>query len=127
MNLGTITGPFIAQPLSRSRRPTVTKAPLERPSTHDAQQVGSRREWSPWPAYEAAWRRLGCRLCVSKVANLKTSDIDSKRMLLRVEQGKGMKRRSALKCVLSVARRSWRLDSLALTLERLAFRSRSQE
>jgi hypothetical protein len=48
---------------------------------------------------------------------LKISDIGSKRMLLRFEQGKGTERRSALKCIVSVPRRSWRLDSLALTLE----------
>jgi integrase/recombinase XerD len=31
----------------------------------------------------------GAGLRVSELANLKVSDIDSKRMLLRVEQGKG--------------------------------------
>ena len=33
----------------------------------------------------------GCGLRVSEIANLKVADIDSARMLIRVEQGKGRK------------------------------------
>jgi integrase len=47
-------------------------------------------EVAPGPKYKAA---LGVAygLRVSEVASLKVSDIDSKRMLLRIEQGKGRK------------------------------------
>ena len=39
---------------------------------------------------------MGARLRVSEVVALKVSDIDSKRMLLRIEQGKGRKDRFAM-------------------------------
>ena len=38
----------------------------------------------------------GAGLRVSEVANLKVSDIDSKRMVLRIEQGKGQKDRNGM-------------------------------
>lgn len=38
----------------------------------------------------------GCGLCVSDIANLKVADIDSVRMLIRVEQGKVA--RTAMSC-----------------------------
>jgi|SRR5450631_4182147 integrase len=41
-------------------------------------------------------RRLRAGLRVFDVTNLKVSDIDSKRMILHVEQGKGMKDRNAM-------------------------------
>lgn len=52
----------------------------------------------------------GCGLRVSEVVALKITDIDSSRMLLRVEQGKGRKDRYAMlpERVLEVLRRYWR-------------------
>jgi integrase len=46
------------------------------------------------PMPEQVLARAGLR--VSEVASLKVSDIDSKRMLLRIEQGKGRKDRYAM-------------------------------
>jgi integrase/recombinase XerD len=48
---------------------------------------------APGVKYSVAY---GAGLRVAEVANLKVSDIDSKRMLLRVEQGKGKKDRHAI-------------------------------
>ena len=54
-------------------------------------------EAAPGVKYKAALSvAYGGGLRVSEVANLKVSDIDSKRMLIRVEQGKGKKDRHAM-------------------------------
>jgi integrase/recombinase XerD len=54
-------------------------------------------EAAPGPKYRAAFGvAYGAGLRVSEVTNLMVSDIDSKRMILRVEQGKGMKDRNAM-------------------------------
>ncbi len=54
-------------------------------------------EAAPGPKYKAVFgTAYGAGLRVSEVANLKVSDIDSTRMLLRVEQGKGAKDRNAM-------------------------------
>jgi integrase/recombinase XerD len=47
----------------------------------------------------------GAGLRVSEIANLKVSDIDSKRMLLRVEQGKGKKDRYAMLATRTLSRK----------------------
>jgi integrase/recombinase XerD len=53
-------------------------------------------EAAPGPKYKAALAvAYGAGLRVSEVANLCVSDIDSKRMMIRVEQGKGRKDRNA--------------------------------
>ena len=55
------------------------------------------REAAPGIKYKAAMGvAYGAGLRVSKVAYLKVDDIDSKRMLIRVEQGKGGKDRNAM-------------------------------
>ncbi|MFO1114245.1 MAG: site-specific integrase [Beijerinckiaceae bacterium] len=52
----------------------------------------------------------GCGLRVSEIANLKVSDIDSARMLIRVEQGKGRKDRYVMLSpdLLALLRQWWR-------------------
>jgi integrase/recombinase XerD len=53
----------------------------------------------------------GCGLRVSEIANLKVSDIDSARMLIRVEQGKGRKDRYVMLSpdLLDLLRQWWRV------------------
>ena len=52
---------------------------------------------APGPKYRAAFATAyGAGLRVSEVVALKVGDIDSERMLLRVEQGKGRKDRHAM-------------------------------
>jgi len=54
-------------------------------------------EAAPGPKYKAALSAAyGAGLRVSEVVTLKVSDIDSKRMILRIEQGKGRKDRHAM-------------------------------
>jgi integrase/recombinase XerD len=54
-------------------------------------------EAAPGLKYKAALSvAYGAGLRVSEVAHLKVDDIDSKRMLIRVEQGKGRKDRNAM-------------------------------
>lgn len=54
-------------------------------------------EAAPGIKYKAAFgAAYGAGLRVSEVASLKISDVDSKRMMLRVEQGKGRKDRHAM-------------------------------
>ena len=54
----------------------------------------------------------GCGLRVSEIANLKVTDIDSARMLVRVEQGKGRKDRFVMLSpdLLDLLRRWWRVE-----------------
>jgi integrase/recombinase XerD len=54
-------------------------------------------EAAPGPKYKAALSAAyGAGLRVSEVVSLKVSDIDSSRMLLKIEQGKGRKDRFAM-------------------------------
>jgi site-specific recombinase XerD len=54
-------------------------------------------EAAPGPRYKAAFgAAYGAGLRVSEVASLKVTDIDSRRMMIRVEQGKGRKDRYAM-------------------------------
>ena len=54
-------------------------------------------EAAPGPKYKAALSAAyGAGLRVSEVVALKVSDVDSKRMLLKIEQGKGRKDRFAM-------------------------------
>ena len=54
-------------------------------------------EAAPGPKYKAALSAAySAGLRVSEVVALKVSDVDSKRMLLRIEQGKGQKDRFAM-------------------------------
>ena len=61
------------------------------------EEVGRLLEAAPGPKYKAALgTAYGAGLRVSEVAALKVDDIDSTRMLIRVEQGKGRKDRNAM-------------------------------
>ena len=66
---------------------------------------------APGPKYKAAFATAyGAGLRVSEVVALKVGDVDSERMLLRVEQGKGRKDRQAMLSpqLLAVLRGWWR-------------------
>ena len=71
--------------------------PRKLPVVLSPQEVGQLLEAAPGLKYKAALSvAYGAGLRVSEVVALKVSDIDSKRMLLRVEQGKGRKDRQAM-------------------------------
>jgi site-specific recombinase XerD len=66
-------------------------------------------EAAPGPKYKAALSAAyAAGLRVSEVVALKVSDIDSERLLLRIEQGKGRKDRFAM-----LSRFSWRYTVLS--------------
>jgi integrase/recombinase XerD len=76
---------------------TFVAEPRKIPVVLDPEEVARFLEAAPGPKYKAAFAAAyGAGLRVSEVASLKVSDIDSKRMLLRVEQGKGRKDRHAM-------------------------------
>jgi integrase len=61
------------------------------------EEVAQLLEAAPGVKYKAAFSvAYGAGLRVSELPNLKVSDIDSKRMLLRIEQGKGKRDRYAM-------------------------------
>jgi len=64
----------------------------------------------------------GAGLRVSEVVRLKVSDIDSARMLIRIEQGKGKKDRHAMlsPLLLKVLRAWWRIERPRLAVSRQA-------
>lgn len=67
---------------------------------------------APGPKYKAAFSAAyGAGLRVSEVVALKVSDVDSQRMLLRIEQGKGRKDRFAMLSpqLLALLRDWWRI------------------
>src|SRR6202166_2339097 len=65
--------------------------------TLDRPEIARLLEAAPGPKYKAALSAAyGAGLRVSEVVVLKVSDIDSERMLLRIEQGKGRKNRFAM-------------------------------
>jgi len=70
------------------------RQPQKLPTVLTKEEVRRLIEAAPGIKYKAALSvAYGAGLRVSEVANLKASDIDSKRMLIRVEQGKGKKDR----------------------------------
>ena len=84
-------------------RPGVTKLmtfvaePRKIPVVLSTEEVARFLEAAPGPKYKAALSAAyGAGLRVSEVVALKVSDVDSQRMLLRIEQGKG--RRDRLRC-----------------------------
>ena len=69
-------------------------------------------EAAPGPKYKAALSAAyGAGLRVSEVVALKVSDVDSRRMLLRIEQGKGRRDRLAMLSpqLLELLRDWWRI------------------
>src|SRR6266568_3361338 len=79
------------------RHLTFVHEPRKLPVVLSPEEVARFLEAAPGVKDKAAFSvAYGAGLRVSEVATLKVSDIDSKRMLLRVEQGKGRKDRYAM-------------------------------
>ncbi|MDH4290522.1 MAG: site-specific integrase [Aquincola sp.] len=80
-----------------ARHLRIVKQPQKLPVVLTTDEVLLLLESAPGPKYKAALGvAYGAGLRVSEVANLKVSDIDSDRMVLRVEQGKGRKDRNGM-------------------------------
>ena len=80
-----------------ARRLTVVRQPRRLPAVLSVEEVTLLLQAAPGPKYKAAFATAyGAGLRVSEVVALKVGDIDSERMLLRVEQGKGRKDRHAM-------------------------------
>jgi integrase/recombinase XerD len=87
----TLDRPDLAQRL------TVVREPLRLPSVLSVEEITLLLQSAPGAKYKAALgTAYGAGLRVSEVVALKIGDIDSERMLLRVEQGKGRKDRHAM-------------------------------
>jgi integrase/recombinase XerD len=99
-------------------RPNVTKLltfvaePRKIPVVLSPEEVTRFLDAAPGPKYKAAFSAAyGAGLRVSEVVALKVSDVDSQRMLLRIEQGKGRKDRFAMLSpqLLELLRDWWRI------------------
>jgi len=94
-----------------ARRLTVVHRPRKLPLVLSVEEVARLPEAAPGPKYKAALgTAYGAGLRVSEVVALKVSDIDSTRMLIRVEQGKGRRDRHAMLSphLLELLRAWWR-------------------
>jgi integrase/recombinase XerD len=84
----TLERPDLVHPLR------IVNKPRKAPVVLSPEEVARLLEAAPGLKYKAALSiAYGAGLRVSEVANLKVSDIDSERMTLRVEQGKGQRDR----------------------------------
>ena len=80
-----------------SRRLVLARFPRKLPAVLSVEEVGRLLGAAPGIKYKAILgTAYGTGLRVSEVASLKVDDIDSTRMLIRVEQGKGRKDRNAM-------------------------------
>jgi integrase/recombinase XerD len=80
-----------------ARHLRLVKQPQKLPVVLTPEEVALLIESAPGPKYKAALAvAYGAGLRVSEVSNLKVSDIDSERMVLRIEQGKGKKDRNGM-------------------------------
>jgi len=80
-----------------ARHLTFVREPRRVPIVMSAEEVARFLEAAPGPKWKAALSAAyGAGLRVSEAVALKVSDIDSQRMLLRIEQGKGRKDRHAM-------------------------------
>src|SRR5215212_10115093 len=104
--------------LRHGGRPAVTKPltfvaePRKIPVVLSPKEVARVLEAAPGPKSKAALSAAyGAGLRVSEVVALKVSDVDSRRMLLRIEQGKGRRDRFALLSpqLLELLRDWWRI------------------
>jgi integrase/recombinase XerD len=94
-----------------ARRLTVVRQPRKLPAVLSTEEVALLLDAAPGPKYQAALATAyGAGLRVSEVVALKVGDVDSERMLLRVEQGKGRKDRHAMLSpqLLELLRAWWR-------------------
>src|ERR1022692_3164594 len=79
------------------RHLTFVREPRRIPVILSLEEIARLLVAAPGPKYKAALSAAyGAGLRVSEVVTLKVSDIDSERMLLRIEQGKGRKDRFAM-------------------------------
>jgi site-specific recombinase XerD len=80
-----------------ARRLTVVRQPRKLPQVLSGEEVALLIEAAPGPKYKAAFATAyGAGLRVSEVVSLRVGDVDSTRMMLRVEQGKGRRDRHAM-------------------------------
>ena len=80
-----------------ARHLTFVREPRRIPVVLSLEEIARLLEAAPGPKYKAALSAAyGAGLRVSEVVALKVSDIDSERMLLLIEQGKGRKDRFAM-------------------------------
>jgi integrase/recombinase XerD len=94
-----------------ARRLTIVREPRRLPAVLSVEEVTLLLQAAPGAKYKAALgTAYGAGLRVSEVIALKVGDIDSERMLLRVEQGKGRKDRHAMLSpqLLELLRAWWR-------------------
>jgi site-specific recombinase XerD len=94
-----------------SRRLVLVRYAQKLPTVLNVEEVGRLLEAARGPKYRAALGvAYGAGLRVSEVVGLKTGDVDSTRMLIRVEQGKGRKDRNAMLSpqLLELLRQWWR-------------------
>jgi integrase len=86
------------RPLLQTGRPSGTSlaASVKHPRKYSPEEVVRFLEAAPGPKYKAALSAAYGGLRVSELVALKVSDVDSERMLLRIEQGKGSKDRFAM-------------------------------
>ena len=94
------------------RRLTFVHEPRKLPVVLSPEEVARFLEAAPGVKYKAALSvAYGAGLRVSEVVALKVPDIDSKRMMLRVEQGKGRRDRHAMlsPLLLDLLRDWWRI------------------
>jgi len=94
-----------------SRRLALVRQPRKLPTVLSPEEVARLLEAAPGPKYKAALgTAYGAGLRVSEVVALKIDDIDSTRMLIRVERGKGRKDRNAMLSpqLLELLRAWWR-------------------
>ena len=80
-----------------ARHLTFVREPRKMPAVLSPEEVARLLEAAPGPKYKAALSAAyAAGLRVSEVVALKVSDVNSDRMLLRIEQGKGRKDRYAM-------------------------------
>jgi site-specific recombinase XerD len=97
-----------------ARRLALVRQPRKLPLVLSLEEVTRLLEAAPGPQYRAALgTAYGAGLRVSEIVALKVGDIDSTRMLIRVEQGKGRKDRHAMLSphLLGLLRAWWREGS----------------